>query len=203
MLDLYKYSKKNWLFNFLFSKILKINFNNLSKDFLFKENIDLNFKESFFYEYCMHNERTKWGDNFNKEIPYQSNHDLQKLDELQESIEKLERLLNNNVKKKLFKDSCIGRFKIKSLWFVMQKKNFGHFVTKHNHPKSVLSGVYYFKVEKNSGGELNIYFDNEKAVFIPKINDLIIFNSNVLHSVNSYYGKNDRIAIAWDAIYTF
>ena len=35
-----------------------------------------------------------------------------------------------------------------------------------------------------------------------KKNDLIIFNSETFHSVKAYHGKNDRIAIAWDAIYT-
>ena len=37
----------------------------------------------------------------------------------------------------------------------------------------------------------------------PKKNDLIVFNSDTFHSVKPYYGNNDRIAIAWDAIYTF
>ena len=62
----------------------------------------------------------------------------------------------------IFKKNCIGKFKIKSLWFTIQKKNLGHSQQMHNHPKSTLSGVSYFKVEKNSGGELNLYFQNKK-----------------------------------------
>ena len=45
--------------------------------------------------------------------------------------------------------------------------------------------------------------DNKKVKHTPQKNDLLIFNSSVHHSVNPYFGKNDRIAIAWDAIYTF
>ena len=43
---------------------------------------------------------------------------------------------------------------------------------------------------------------DKKITHSPKINDLIIFNSTVFHSVNPYLSKNDRIAVAWDAIYT-
>jgi len=202
MLDIYKYSKKNWLLNFLFSKILRININNLSKEFFYKENIELNFKESFFYDYCENYKKTKWCGSHSIDCFYQSNHDLEKLENLKEPIQKLEKLLNDNVKNKIFKNNCIGKFKIKSLWFVIQK-NSGNSVEMHNHPKSALSGVYYFKVDKNSGGELNLHFENKKTKFTPEIKDLIVFNSSIFHSVNSYHGKNDRIAVAWDAIYTF
>ena len=71
------------------------------------------------------------------------------------------------------------------------------------HPKSLLTGVYYFQVEENSGGLININLESKKIKHEPKKNDLIIFNSNLMHSVDRYYGKNDRIAVAWDAIYTF
>ena len=82
MLDIYKYSKKNWLFKFLFSKILRIDINNLSKEFFYKKNIELNFKESFFYDYCENNKRTKWGGSYSIDKLYQSNHDLEKLENL-------------------------------------------------------------------------------------------------------------------------
>ena len=194
---------KNKLYHFFFSKILKINIENLSKDFFFEKNIDLKFKNSFFYDYQNNNKETKWSGSYSNNKLYQSNHDLEKLKDLKEPIEILEKILNDEVKKKLFKNNCIGKFKVKSLWFAIQKKNLGHAQPIHSHPKSTLSGVSYFKVDKNSGGELNLHFKNKKMAFTPKINDLIVFNSNIFHSVNSYYGENDRIAIAWDAIYTF
>ena len=53
----------------------------------------------------------------------------------------------------------IGRFKIKNFWFSIQKKNTLH--PSHNHPKSVLSGVYYFKIDNNSGGEINLDLESK------------------------------------------
>tara|TARA_B100000767_G_C19646535_1_gene484835 strand:- start:26 stop:637 length:612 start_codon:yes stop_codon:yes gene_type:complete len=203
MLDIQKYSKKNWFFKYFFTKILGIEVEKLSKEFFYKDNVELKFKESFFYNYIENNKDTKWSGIYGADKLYQSNHDLQKLNDLKEPIDKLEKLLNDVVKKKIFKNNCVGKFKIKRLWFVIQKKNLGHIVEEHNHPKSSLSGVYYFKVDKGSGGELNLHFENKKTEFMPGINDLVVFNSETLHSVNSYYGQNDRIAVAWDAIYTF
>ena len=66
-----------------------------------------------------------------------------------------------------------------------------------------MSGVYYFKIDNNSGGEINLDLENEKITHLPQKTDLLIFNSAVYHSANPYFGNNDRIAIAWDAIYTF
>ena len=108
--------------------------------------------------------------------------------------------MNTEVKSNIFKNDHIGKFKIKSLWFTIQKKNQGH--SKHNHPKSSLSGVYYQQIDENKGGEIEVFLKDEKIEYSPKKNDLIIFNSDTFHSVKPYNGINDRIAIAWDAIYT-
>jgi len=108
--------------------------------------------------------------------------------------------LNTEIKQNIFKDNQFGKFKIKSLWFTIQKINQGH--SKHNHPKSALSGVYYHQIDKNSGGSIEVFLEKEKIEYSPKKNDLIIFNSDTYHSVKPYNGINDRIAIAWDAIYT-
>ena len=113
----------------------------------------------------------------------------------------LEKYLNAEIKENIFEKSNIGRFKIKNLWFTIQKENQG--VSKHNHPKSILSGVYYHQIDENKGGELEIFLKNKKIEYSPKKKDLVIFNSETFHSVKPYYGHNDRIAIAWDAIYTF
>ena len=131
---------------------------------------------------------------------YQSNHDLDKHKEMKLLKKNFEMLLNNKVKLDIFKKDTIGKFKIKSMWFTIQNKNEG--VHSHNHPKSILSGVYYINVENNSGGEIILDVGDKKITHSPKINDLIIFNSTVFHSVNPYLSKNDRIAVAWDAIYT-
>lgn len=201
MIDLYKYSKKNKLFNFLINKIFKINTQEISSPIYYKtENIDLGFQENFFYEYKKKFPITKWG-GIHKKEHYQSNHDLQKLKELKNSITKLENYLNTIIKKKIMGIQFLGRFRIKSLWFTIQKKNQGH--TLHNHPKSLLSGVYYFSAESDKGGEIEIFLGQKKIEHSPRKNDLLVFNSNIYHSVKPYHGDKDRIAVAWDAIYTF
>ena len=47
-IDLYKYSKKNFFYNFIIERLLKIDVHLLKKDFLYIDNIDLGFKENFF-----------------------------------------------------------------------------------------------------------------------------------------------------------
>jgi len=200
-LDLYKYSKKNLVYKFLIKKILRINVELLKKDFLHFDNIDLEFKESFFYEYYKKNPTTDWVGNINERDHYQSNHNLQSKDEFYKPVRKLESFLNKKIKEKLFIKNMNGKFKIKNMWFTIQKKNEDHSI--HNHPKSILSGVSYFKIEEKKGGELILYKKDKKITFMPKKNDLVIFNSETMHSVNSFIGESDRIAVAWDAIYSF
>tara|TARA_Y100000817_G_C16763192_1_gene502622 strand:- start:334 stop:936 length:603 start_codon:yes stop_codon:yes gene_type:complete len=199
VIDLVKYSNKNILTNFIIKKILRIDTSYLSKPFFFKKNIELNIDDNFFYDYLNKNSITKWSGE-NSPEHYQSNHDLQKLDYFKRPIKLLENYLNTEIKQNIFKDNQFGKFKIKSLWFTIQKINQGH--SKHNHPKSALSGVYYHQIDKNSGGSIEVFLEKEKIEYSPKKNDLIIFNSDTYHSVKPYNGINDRIAIAWDAIYT-
>lgn len=200
MIDILKYSKKSKLFNFFLKNLLKINVSQLSKPFYVYKNIDLNFDKDFFYEYIKQNKITNWtGESDNEH--YQSNHNLQKLRIIKKQVNLLEQFLNKQIKRSIFTKSTIGKFKIKSLWFTIQKKNEGH--SSHNHPKSTLSGVYYHQIDLEKGGEIEIDFYDKKITHSPKKNDLIIFNSEIFHSVKPYLGENDRIAIAWDAIYTF
>ncbi len=131
---------------------------------------------------------------------YQSNHDLEKYIEMKTVKKSFENLLNKDIRSSIFKKNIFGKFKIKNMWFTIQGKNEGHH--SHNHPKSILSGVYYVDVEDNSGGEIVLELENKKIVHFPKKNDLIVFNSSVFHSVNPYLNDKDRIAVAWDAIYT-
>ena len=201
MLDILKYSKKNKIYKFIITKILRINIQLLSKPLFLKYNIDLNLNENFFYEYKKKYPLTKWTTIEESGLRYQSNHDLNNLAEMNEPVKILEKILNTEVKKNVLNLKMLGKFKIKNFWFSMQKKNTVH--PSHNHPKSVLSGVYYFKIDNNSGGEINLDLGSKKVKHAPQKNDLLIFNSHVYHSVNDYLGKNDRIAIAWDAIYTF
>tara|TARA_Y100000748_G_scaffold258606_1_gene225678 strand:+ start:63 stop:668 length:606 start_codon:yes stop_codon:yes gene_type:complete len=201
MIDIFKYSKKNKIYQFIITKILRINVHLLSKPLFLKFNVLLDLNENFFYEYKKKYPLTKWMTTKESGQLYQSNHDLNSFSEMKGAVKNLEEILNLEIKKKILKIKTIGRFKIKNIWFTIQKENQGHH--SHNHPKSVLSGVYYFKINNNSGGEINLELDDQKIQYTPKKDDLLIFNSSVYHYVNPYYGKNDRIAIAWDAIYTF
>ena len=201
MIDIFKFSKKNKICQFIITKILRINVHLLSKPLFLKYNVLLDLNDNFFYEYKKKYPLTKWMTMKESGQLYQSNHDLNSFSEMKESVKTLEKILNTEIKKKILKIKTIGRFKIKNIWFSIQKENQGHH--SHNHPKSVLSGVYYFKIDNNSGGEINLELDTQKIQHISQKNDLLIFNSSVYHSVDPYFGKNDRIAIAWDAIYTF
>ncbi len=198
MIDLFKYSKKSIFYEKLIKFFFKVDFEKLSKPFYISDNVDLKFDSNFFYEYKKNYPSTKWmGDGQH----YQSNHDLQSFSEIKPIIKNLEDVINKNVKKTFLDKNCSGKFSIKSLWFTIQKENEGH--SEHMHPKSLLTGVYYFQVDENSGGLININLESKKIKHEPKKHDLLIFNSNLMHSVDKYYGKNDRIAVAWDAIYTF
>jgi hypothetical protein len=201
MIDFYKYSKKNFLFKFIIQNIFGVKLDLLKKSFFCTYKIDLKLDDSFFKDYMKKYPITKWGGKKNNKEHYQSNHDLNRFKILKKPINQIETILNSEVKKNFLGMTCFGKFRIKSLWFTIQKKNEGH--NKHNHPKSILSGVYYYRIEENKGGELEIFTQQKIINHNPKKNDLIVFNSDTFHSVKPYYGNNDRIAIAWDAIYTF
>ncbi len=201
MIDLYKYSKKNKFYKFIIHKILNIDTSLMSKNFYYKDNLDLNFEESFFYNYQHNNSITKWMQAPYNNQHYQSEHDLNKLKELKKQVKSIENFMNTKIKPKILNINSIGKFKIKSMWFTIQKKNEAH--SSHNHPKSILSGVYYFNIDNDCGGAINIELEKEKIKCVPKKNDFLVFNSNTFHSVDAYNGKNDRIAVAWDAIYSF
>ena len=199
MIDLYKYSKKNKIYSFFIKKILGVKTDILDKSFFYSDTIDLHLDKEFFYEYKNKTPLTKWMDMNNREH-YQSNHDLQKLSVFKKQIDVIEKFLNEKIKKNIMGVSFFGKFKVKSLWFTIQKKNEGH--ASHNHPKSILSGVYYFSLDENKGGEIEILDEENKICHEPKKNDIIIFHSNIYHSVKPYFGENDRIALVWDAVYT-
>ena len=100
MLDLYKYSKKNFFYNFIIERLLKIDVHLLKKDFLYIDNIDLGFEENIFYEYYKNNPTTQWVGNKGERDHYQSNHDLQKNYNFKKPVKVLERYLNKKIKKK-------------------------------------------------------------------------------------------------------
>ncbi len=200
MIDLYKYSNKNKFFKYFISRILKINIDLLTIPLFSQFSLEVSFDKNFFYNYKKRFPETKWMKMENAHKFYQSNHDLEKYTEMKTAKKSFEELLNKEIKTIVFKKNILGKFKIKNMWFTIQGKNEGHH--SHNHPKSILSGVYYVDVQKDSGGEINLELQNKKIKHVPKKNDLIVFNSSIFHSVNPYLNDKDRIAVAWDAIYT-
>ena len=97
----------------------------------------------------------------------------------------------------------------------------GGSVSKHKHPNSHLSVVFYLQSDVDSGGELLVYADHDGPTqrllmdcFIPEthmkehncryfepiVNQMIIFPSSLWHEVNSYFGKVKRYSVTYDVI---
>jgi uncharacterized protein (TIGR02466 family) len=102
---------------------------------------------------------------------------------------------------------------VTSCWAVVNEKLASNFV--HNHPNSVLSGVYYVKTPENCGG---IFFSDARDVahmFAPAVAELspwtlqkvtyaategrmIIFPSWLRHGVESNLSDENRICISFN-----
>ena len=239
MIDILKKSFKSKIWRLFSNNFLNIELSKLLAPRIFLSNIkNHNFNIENIYNYAKKNPDTKWN------MPsgaYQSNHDLQGNKDFFELKKAIENHLNLEVKKKIFKKKTIGKFRVKSMWFVIMKENTDHHM--HLHPKSALSGVMYLKLDKpNASSALKIlvpnlnldkysldifgyststfnddffkektelnsnnknhFLDKKIYEFIPSENDMIIFNSYMYHWVDRYSGEEDRISLAWDAIYT-
>ena len=231
-IDILKKSLKSKYWNLIFNKFFKIDTKKLLEPKIILENFsNLNFDINIIYKYALNNKHTKW---IKGQDPYQSNHDLQDLNDFSEIRIFIEEFLNEKIKPIFLKDKTIGKFKINSMWFVIMRENTSH--TMHAHPKSVLSGVIYLKVqESNSENALKILipkFNSDKYnnlleykefisqdtelvdygkkdlvqkkiyEFLPKVKDVIVFNSYMYHWIDQHNQKEERISLAWDAIYT-
>jgi len=233
ILDILKKSHNNKFWNFIFKKILNIKINNFLIPNIFIDNLNnINLDMSELYSYKKKNKKTKW---MGKNHSYQSNHDLQNNKKFLDIKNQIEDYLNRNIKGKLIDKDSRGKFLIKSMWFVIMKKN--NSIHQHFHPKSTLSGVLYLKIGKLSSGKLKIlipkynkkkyehqklwafqnvktkmtdlkgknkisFIEKKNYIFQPKKNDIIIFNSFFYHNVNSYNSVQDRVSLAWDAVYS-
>lgn len=188
MIDIIKksYSSKYW--EFFFRKLLNIEIFQLMFPKIFLDKInDLKFNLENIYRYKLENPKTKYDMGPNA---YQSHHNLQDHKNFYDIKIKIEKYLNLNIKKKIFRKKTIGKFKIKSMWFVIMKENSNHNI--HCHPKSVLSGIIYIKtITKNASGALKI--------LIPNFNmgkyDFDIYEKNLLNEKTQLMqtNKNDLI----------
>ena len=120
----------------------------LPRIFIFKLN-DLKFDIKTFYDYALKNPKTNY---MSDQIDtYQSDHDIEKKPEFEKIKIQIEKFLDNELKRKVFDRKTLGKFKLKSMWFVIMKKNSTH--NMHSHPKSAFTGVFYLRVNKDE----NIY----------------------------------------------
>ena len=150
---------------------------------------------------------------------FQSEHNLNKKKEFIDTYKSIKNFVSKNITN-IFNSKKINLIK---MWFVITKQS--GIINKHSHFDSDLSGVLYLKVNLNSSnsgleifnplGEMDIYkynvslnkieksiFTGDKYLFIPKNNDLIIFNSYLEHSVqNKDPNIADRISLPFDLIF--
>ena len=239
MLDLLKKSQNSKLWNFFNKRIFDLQLEKFlsPKIFLFNFN-KLNIDVNNLYSYSKNFPHNKWNDlsQTMKNYTYQSEHNLQNDKIFFETKKQIENFLNQSIIHFFKKKKSIGKFKIKSMWFVIMKKNTSHHI--HFHPKSALSGVLYLKIKKSENGKLKILIpknnmekykhsglskyhneltslidlryneENQSLIddkifsFAPSENDMILFNSYFYHWVDEYNETEDRISIAWDAIFT-
>ena len=111
-------------------------------------------------------------------------------------------------------DFGIAPLEVRHLWFNGNAKNSSN--TAHIHPGSILSGVYYIQATNASGEILfhrdtkdemffgfanpnNVTFLNSCSIGIAPENDkLVLFPSNLLHSVSKNTTEDDRISVSFN-----
>jgi len=64
----------------------------------------------------------------------------------------------------------------------------------HNHTNSFFTGVLYLDLDE---GQDSIVFQKE-INFLPKKNDLIIFDAKLLHKVGAHLSTNNRVCLAFE-----
>jgi len=83
---------------------------------------------------------------------------------------------------------------LRNAWSAIYKK--GHYTQPHNHSPFNLSWVYYLKANMDSP----LIF-NECDFRIKPIDDmLVVFESNLIHSVDRHMGEEDRVCLAGNAL---
>tara|TARA_A100001391_G_scaffold170385_1_gene131402 strand:+ start:593 stop:1159 length:567 start_codon:yes stop_codon:yes gene_type:complete len=108
-------------------------------------------------------------------------------------------------------------FKLENLWINSNKK--GDFNKIHNHPCSHFSGVYYLQVQ-NDGGQLIFYRGDTSNQMVgiqhfidnadtrtnfeiqPLSNQIIIFPSNLLHTVQPHKSNEPRVSVSFNLLLT-
>jgi len=165
--------------------------------------------DKYVIDYCKKN-KTETKSNING---YQSNNILEKpnsrISSFIDSLTSPVKVFSSSLRLK-------QSIQLNNMWFNINKP--GATNKLHNHPQSIISGVYYLKVPKDSG---NIIFYNPASELMssylpnsfvnsydrynanswsitPKENYLILFPSWLRHEVSKNDSKKDRISIAFN-----
>ena len=158
----------------------------------------------------------------NKNIKtYQSEHNIHKHDAFKNFSDYLENFLNKIIIPEYGLNTY--RIKIDKMWFVISYQN-GK-INPHNHLDGHISGVLYpksfisddnglmiynpfkslSKITFNYLDKINTKFINSSHnLEISDVNNMIIFDSFLMHSVNKVKFQSDkdcRVSLAWDAIF--
>lgn len=185
--------------------------NNIICTDIFKTSIfsyNLAFNNKKIEEFCISYQKKNKGRKVSNSCGYQSdNLDLKKFKDLNNSLN----LIINFISKEFY--SLKNELKINQLWFNINKYKDHNIV--HNHPKSILSGVFYVKTPDKCGDitfirdkEINNFLGNNINKFnnfnsniwkLPaKENTLYIFPSWLSHYVEPNLSKKNRISFSFN-----
>ena len=165
MFDLLKINKKNFILKFILKILFRFDQDNFFFPKIFKIDVKISkINSDFFTNYHKKFKKNKYSNTKNL---FQSVHDIHKIKDFVELRLKIEEILNKKIKNFFLQKNVKGVFKIKSMWFVIMKKDSIHRI--HIHPKSTLSGIFYFKVKKNTGGKTTFLIPNFNKKFYDKL----------------------------------
>lgn len=218
--DSYNFLKNKKLydkyFNLLYPKIIKKNKNLFPIVIKFSVNDILNIDKDI-HSYRKLNPYNSYSYHGHHNI-YQSEHDIFKKKKFKNYSTHLKTKYIEKIFFKILKYK--SNVKFKKMWFVVTKKSGS--MKRHNHPDGHFSGVFYYRVPKvKASGFLKIYnpmkninlfevkgntilknkFTSSDLVLKPKKNDVFLFSSFLMHSVDNGEDINiDRISVPFDFI---
>ena len=206
----------NKYFNLFYPKVIKKNKNLFPIVIKFSVSDIINIKKDI-YSYKKVNPYNSYSYHGHYNI-YQSEHDLFKKRKFNKYSIQLKTKYIEKIFSKILKYKPEVQFK--KMWFVVTKKSGS--MKMHNHPDGHFSGVLYYQVPKvkasgflkinNPMKNINIFevkgkkilkkkFTNSYLVLKPKKNDVFLFSSFLMHSVDNGEDINlDRISVPFDFI---
>lgn len=115
----------------------------------------------------------------------------------------------------VFNTSNDVRLLVTQSWLTLTRKGQAHH--EHTHPNSIASGVLYVNLAENDGinfyrnrdnqwyeleRKADNYYNAGKYFIRTKVEDIIIFPSNVRHGVSAVTSEVDRISLAFNSFFS-